>query len=64
MTLNSIIDYFKELEKKDEILKPINPIAQKAFMTDTTNIVKGGLSPSVKLTPKPVSLATSAKVSI
>lgn len=52
----------KDFSKKDEILKPVNPIAQKSFMTDTTNLVKGGLTQSIKLTPKSINVTAITKV--
>lgn len=46
-----------DFDKKEEILKPVNPVAQRSFMADTTNITaKGGLSQTVKLTPKSLNI--------
>jgi nuclear pore complex protein Nup98-Nup96 len=50
-----------DFNKKDEILKPVNPIAQKSFMTDSTNLVKGGLTQSIKLTPKSINVSAITK---
>lgn len=52
----------QDFNKKDDILKPVNPVAQKPFMTDSTNIVKGGLSQTIRITPKSINVAAITKV--
>jgi hypothetical protein len=42
--------------------KPV--IAQKTFMFDSSHLAKGGLTPSIKLTPKSINVSAITKVCI
>ncbi len=61
--------------KKEDIFKPVSPIAQRQYITEATSPIKlssilsssmgeikGGLSQSIKITPKPLSSVSLNKV--
>jgi type II secretory pathway pseudopilin PulG len=66
---------FPEMSKKEDIFKPLSPIAQRPYITEATSPVKitsilpssvsdskGGLSQTIKIAPKPLNTISLNKV--
>ncbi|RNA23314.1 nuclear pore complex Nup98-Nup96 isoform X1 [Brachionus plicatilis] len=76
-TASLLKSQLQDYSKKEDIFKPVSPVAQKPYITEATSPTKvpsflnqtlpeykGGLSMTLKLTPKPITLTKSKKADL